>query len=182
MKKIFCSALVLGAVAGLTGTLQSARADDDDDRGERTFSVRDLRGSYSVQLNGFVPSTTAGAPPTPVSILGRFTADGAGKARGSRTLIITGQPIPIPTTFDCDYTVSLQGTGTLACTITETNPNVTPPTPIKRIDTFNIVLDRRGAEVRLLLQNGLPAPGFPAVPGLTVIAGAPISGTAVRQH
>ena len=78
--------------------------------------------------------------------------------------------------------MTLQGTGTLACTITETNPNVTPPTPIQRIDTFNIVLDRRGAEVRLLLQNGLPAPGFPAIPGLTVIAGAPISGTAVRQH
>jgi hypothetical protein len=182
MKKILCSVLALGAVAGVTGALQSVRADDDDDRSDRTFSVRDLRGSYSVQLNGFVPSTTAGAPPTPVSILGRFTADGAGKARGSRTLIITGQPIPIPTTFDCNYTVSLQGTGTLACTITETNPNVTPPTPIQRIDTFNIVLDRRGAEVRLLLQNGVPAPGFPAVPGLTVIAGAPISGTAVRQH
>jgi len=178
MKKVLFSVLVLG----LTSTLQNAMADDDDDRSVRTFSVRDLRGSYSVQLDGFVPSTTAGAPPTPVSILGTFTADGAGKAKGSRTLIITGQPIPIPTTFDCDYTVTLQGTGTLACTITETNPNVTPPTPIKRIDTFNLVLDRRGAEVRLLLQNGLPAPGFPAIPGLTVIAGAPISGSAVRQH
>lgn len=182
MKKILVLGLIFSTVSALTGTLQSAKADDDDDRGDRSFSVRDLRGSYSVQLDGFVPSTTPGAQPTPVSILGRFVADGAGKAKGSRTLIITGQPIPIPTTFDCDYTVNLDGTGKLACLITETNPNVTPPTPIKRIDTFNIVLDRRGAEVRLLLQNGLPAPGFPAIPGLTVIAGAPISGTAVRQQ
>jgi hypothetical protein len=181
MKKNLFSVLVLGAVSGLACTFQSAQADDDEDRGDRSFSVRDLRGDYSVQLNGFVPSSTAGGQPTPVSILGRLTADGAGKAKGSRTLIITGQPIPIAASFECDYTISLEGTGKLSCLVSETNPNISPPTPIKRIDTFNLVLDRRGAEVRLLLQNGVPAPGFPAIPGLTVIAGAPVSGAAVRQ-
>jgi hypothetical protein len=186
MKKILFSVLGLGvfslAVSGLTGTLQTAQADDDEDRIERTFSVRDLRGTYSVQLDGFVPPTPPSVTPTPVSILGRFTADGAGKAKGSRTLIITGQPIPIAASFECDYTVNLDGTGKLACLVSETNPNISPPTPIKRIDTFNLVLDRRGAEARLLLQNGVPAAGFPAIPGLTVIAGAPVSGSAVRQQ
>jgi hypothetical protein len=185
MKKISSSFLVLGifslAVTGLTGILQSAKADDDEDRADRIFSVRDLRGNYSVQLDGFVPPTAPSVTPTPVSILGRFTADGTGKAKGSRTLIITGQPIPITASFECDYTVNADGTGKLTCLVSETNQNITPPTPIKRIDTFNLVLDRRGAEARLLLQNGLPAPGFPAIPGLTVIAGAPVSGSAVRQ-
>ena len=45
MRKILFSVLALGAVSGLTGTLQSAKADDDDDRADRAFSVRDLRGS-----------------------------------------------------------------------------------------------------------------------------------------
>ena len=186
MKRVLFSVLGVGlfslGVSGLTGTFQSAWADDDEDRSERTFSVRDLRGTYSVQLDGFVPPTPPSVTPTPVSILGRFSADGAGKAKGSRTLIITGQPIPIAASFECDYTVNLDGTGKLACLVSETNPNISPPTPIKRIDTFNLVIDRRGAEVRLLLQNGVPAPGFPAIPGLTVLAGAPVSGSAVRQQ
>ena len=186
MKKNLFAVLVPGlfltAVAGLTtGALQSAQAEESGDRGSPTFSVRDLKGSYSVQLDGFVPSTIPDGAPVPVSILGRFTADGAGKAHGSRNLIITGQPIPIPTDFDCDYTVNPDGMGTLACLVSETNPNVSPPTPIQRVDTFSIVLERRGAAVRLLFMNGLPAPGFPSVPGLTVLAGAPVSGSAIRQ-
>jgi hypothetical protein len=93
----------------LLGGLATA---SDDDRGKGGFSLRDIRGDYSVTFEGEV---TEGPVVGHAVAVGLGRSDGKGNLRVRRTININGTLI-LEQTGVCTYTVERSGEGTATCT------------------------------------------------------------------
>jgi hypothetical protein len=105
------SAMLLSALASpiLLGGVTPVSADD---RGNRGFSLRDIRGDYSVSFEGEI---TEGPIVGHAVAVGLGRSDGKGNLRVSRTININGTLI-LEQTGVCTYTVERSGAGTATCT------------------------------------------------------------------
>jgi hypothetical protein len=105
------SVLLLSALASsiLLGGVATASADN---RGNRGFSLRDIRGDYSVTFEGEV---TEGPVVGHAVAAGLGRSDGKGNLRVNRTININGTLI-LEQTGVCTYTVEPSGAGKASCT------------------------------------------------------------------
>jgi len=123
---------VTTVLIALTVVLAAASAKADTE-----FGNADFRGSY-----GFSFELTIGVGAPRIVMVGQFTADGAGRYTGERTVNLgTASPESsgvFHQTFSCMYSVGQNGTGTAICT--------TPFGP----ERFAFVLADEGKEVHFI--------------------------------
>jgi hypothetical protein len=81
-------------------------------RGSRGFSVRDIRGDYSVSFHGEI---TEGPFVGHVVAVGLGQADGKGNLRVARTINLNGSLV-LDQTGVCTYSVNKSGAGAANCT------------------------------------------------------------------
>ena len=108
---------VLVVTSVLLTSFASPNAEAD---GRRGFSVRDIRGDYSVAFDGEI---TEGPLVGHAVAVGRVRSNGRGNFVFSRTLNVNGMAI-LPQTGECEYSVNPDGTGAADCTVmTPGQPN-----------------------------------------------------------
>lgn len=106
------SAVLLSILALSSSLLLSLATPSVDARGNRGFSVKDIRGDYSVSFHGEI----AEGPVVGHAVaVGAGHSDGKGNLRVTRTLNINGTFI-VEQTAVCTYSVNPNGTGEASCT------------------------------------------------------------------
>lgn len=155
---------LVGTVLAVAGAAPAMAAD---------FSVRDLRGSYVVQLTG-ERRTPSLVNVRTAAVLGRLVADGEGGMQATVETVVADTGFTMRGSwFNCTYTVELDGTGRIECPVTENYPGG----PLIRFDRWSIVVSARGDEFAMLYRGGEAPPGAPGDPCMDCV----LSGTAKRQ-
>jgi len=103
----------------------------------RSFSARDLKGSYAFSFHGDIVGLG------PVAAVGAFQADGRGNLTDAvRTISVAG--LTATQTFHCSLTVNPNGTGTATCPLDDPSPGF-PGT-----ETFDFALEEHGDAFRFV--------------------------------
>jgi hypothetical protein len=103
----------------------------------RSFSARDIRGSYAFSFHGDIVGLG------PVAAVGAFQADGRGNLTDAvRTISVNG--LTARQTFHCSLSVNPDGTGTASCPLDDPLPGF-PGT-----ETFDFALQEHANGFRLV--------------------------------
>ena len=116
LSAVLLSIFALSSVLFVTSAPPNAEA-----RGKRGFSVKDVRGDYSVSFHGEI---TEGPVVGHAVAVGVARSDGKGNLEIARTLNLNGSLI-LEQSGECSYSVSPDGSGEASCTFeTPGLPNI----------------------------------------------------------
>ena len=146
MKRRWTSTVFTAAAlaAALGGTALVMASGDDDDRRDRAFTNRTIRGAWGWSGSGWVvPPVVDEAVPTVGRGIVRF--DGRGRCSVQTAVNINGTPFGPVTSDSCTYSVNRDGTGTSVAHFSS-GPFV-GPAPV------SFVISDRGREIRFIQEN-----------------------------
>ncbi len=136
------SSIVMLGLLSLAPTLvQNAQAD-----GNKTFSEKDVKGSYGFSFDGLL--ILGDGTPVPVSAVGQVSSDGRGEVTGGTRTLKVGVDAAMQQTASGTYQVNPNGTGTAELLVNTIMPDGSEvPTSL---ETFSFVINSSRKELHFI--------------------------------